>query len=809
MSTHAATAPAPLEPPASRPKPFPPLRKAAVLGAGVMGSRIAAHLANAGLPVVLLDLVSKEGPRSAIASKAIQSVDLGRLRSFFDPAFAVRITPGNFEDHLALLADADWIIECVSENLAIKHALLEKVAPHLHASAVLTTNTSGLSIAAIGAVLPPALQQRFFGTHFFSPPRYLGLIEVIPGPQTSSDALGAITHFADVSLGKECIVVRDTPAFIGNRIGIFVILETIRLMQEQDLSIEEVDALSTSLSGGSGPGVFQIADGIGIDVFTSVASQFPSFAPILPFLNSMVERHWLGEKINQGFYRTVKDAEGKEVREVLNWKTMQYAPAQRVQIPSVDLARNVENMSDRLAHVLAGDPHTDRHARFRWRLLAGLWNHAADCLPEIADEPATVDRVMHTGYFWEAGPFQLWDLAGVPAIVERMRADGLPVSPLAERVLSAGGSWYRNGGRECFHVSSGDYRPVAEPAGYARIATYRASNGVVKRNPGCSLIDLGDGVACLELHSKKCAIGEDIVRLVTETCSPGSESVRNFEAFVIGSDAEHFSVGANILQLLLSSQEGEWDEIGLWVRSVQRMNAAIKFCPRPVVVAPYSFCFGGGAEIAISGARREAHADLFMGFVEASLGLLPAGGGCKEMLLRTLDCVRAVEESASADSPVLAAALRRTFDCVAQSKVSTSAVEARRLGFLLPSDGITMNRGRLINNARQAARDLASRGYSAPLLRTDIPAPGERLLAMLKMAVNTSREGDFISDHDVKIAHRIAHVLCGGNVPPGKFVTEQYFLDLEREAFLSLCGEKKTQERIAHVLKSGGRPLRN
>jgi 3-hydroxyacyl-CoA dehydrogenase len=376
-------------------------------------------------------------------------------------------------------------------------------------------------------------------------------------------------------------------------------------------------------------------------------------------------------------------------------------------------------------------------------------------------------------------------------------------------LLAAGAdAWYRRQGGECFDVVSGNYRPVTQAEGIARIAKYRAANGVVRHNPGASLVDLGDGVACLELHSKKNAVGEDIVRLVTETFSPQSDAVRNFEAFVVGGDAEHFSVGANLMQLLLSAQEGEWDEVDFAVRAFQRMTATIKFCPRPVVVAPYSFCLGGGAEIAIHGARRHAHAELYMGLVETGVGVVPAGGGCKEMLLRALDVAAAVHDTGRSESVELMGALRRTFETIAMAKVSTSAVEARRIGMLLPADRITMNRERLLNDAKQSAREMAANGYSAPVPRTDIPAPGENVLASLKLGVHIMRQGEFISDHDVKVANWVAYVLCGGPVTPGTLVSEQYLLDLEREAFLSLCGEKKTQERIAFTLKTG-RPLRN
>jgi 3-hydroxyacyl-CoA dehydrogenase len=785
------------------------IRKAAVLGAGTMGSRIAAHLANAGLPVVLLDIPAPEGARNAIASQALDALKKSKPAAFYDPAYAARVSVGNFDDDLALLADCDWVIEAVTENLVIKQALLDKVVPHLKRDAILTTNTSGLLVESIAAKLPEPVRRRWFGTHFFNPPRYMRLVEIIPTPQADPAAIAAVAHFADLLLGKEVVFARDTPNFIANRIGVFIMLESVRLMQEEDLTIEEVDALTGSAIGWPRTGTFRLADMVGIDILAHVAANFEGSGVVPPFIRTMLERRWLGDKTRQGFYKKEKGSEGKEIRLVLDWKTLEYVPAIRPKIPSLEMAKNAEQLPERLAQLLGGDVRKDKFARFHWRLLSALWNYAADCLPEIADSAASVDRAMRAGFNWEMGPFQLWDAAGVPGTVERMRGAGERVSPIVDGLTAAGaGAWYRLDGRECFDVASGAYRPVTEADGIARIARFRAANGVVRHNPGASLVDIGDGVACLELHSKKNAVGEDIIRLVTETFSPQSDAVRNFEAFVISGDAEHFSVGANLMQLLLSAQEGEWDEVDFAVRAFQRMTAAIKFCPRPVVVAPYSFCLGGGAEIAIHGARRQAHAELYMGLVETGVGVVPAGGGCKEMLLRALDAAAAVHGTARNESVELMGALRRTFETIAMAKVSTSAVEARHIGMLLPADRITMNRERLLNDAKLSARELAASGYSAPVPRTDIAAPGENMLATLKLGVHVMRQGEFISDHDVKVANWVAYVLCGGPVTPGTLVSEQYLLDLEREAFLSLCGEKKTQERIAFTLKSG-RPLRN
>ena len=509
------------------------IRKAAVLGAGTMGSRIAAHLANAGLPVILLDIPAPSGARSAIASQALEALKKNKPAAFYDPAYAAHISVGNFDDDLAMLAGCDWVIEAVTENLAIKQALLDKVVPHLTPGAILTTNTSGLPVASIAAKLPLAVRRRWFGTHFFNPPRYMRLVEIIPTPEADPAAIAAIAHFADVLLGKEVVFARDTPNFIANRIGVFIMLESVRLMLEEDLTIEEVDALTGSAIGWPRTGTFRLADMVGIDVLAHVAANFEGSGAMPPFVAAMLERKWLGDKTKQGFYKKEKDAEGKDVRLVLDWKTLEYVPAIRPKLPSLEMAKNAERLPERLAVLLSGDVRKDKTARFHWRLLSGLWNYAADCLPEIADDAASVDRAMRAGFNWEMGPFQLWDAAGVPGTVQRMRADVVgqadpegtpPANSIEARTPPE--SWYRDHGRECFDVVSRTYRPITEAEGIGRIAKYRAPNGVVRgvvrHNPGASLVDLGDGVACLELHSKKNAVGEDIIRLVTETFAPGS-----------------------------------------------------------------------------------------------------------------------------------------------------------------------------------------------------------------------------------------------------------------------------------------------
>ena len=818
------------------------IRKVAVLCAGTMGSRIAAHVANAGIPVVLLDIVppdiTADAPkteRNKIVIAALEGLKKSKPAAFYTPVSARLITIGNFEDDLSLLASCDWIIEAVAENLDIKHALLAKVEQHRAANAILTTNTSGLPIASIASGLKAETRKLFFGTHFFNPPRYMRLLEIIPTPESDAFAVGAITHFCDQRLGKTIVRSRDTPNFIANRIGTFSMGNAIRLMQEQGLTIEEVDALTGSALGWPKTGTFRLGDLVGLDVLAHVARNFEAKAAsignertdvILPsFINTMLEKKWLGDKTGQGFYKKEgKDAEGRDIRLALDWQTLEYKPSTRPKFPALEMAKNVESTAARVKQLLNGDPKSDKAARFYWPLLTELFTYAANRVSDSPTEPAdnivAVDLAMKTGFNWELGPFELFDAVGVRETTEKMRAAGTPISANVEKLLAwadknnePNPTWYKDdasvpSGRRYFDPFAGEYKPVPVPEGVTSLAVIKKARGAIKKNPGASVIDLGSGVAAIELHSKMNALGEDIVSLITQTLKPTSQQVADFEAFVITGDSANFSVGANLMQLLLAIQEQEWDDVDLMVRSFQNMTQAIKFCPRPVVVAPYGMCLGGGVEISLHAAARQPHAELYMGLVEAGVGLIPGGGGCKEMLLRSIEAGTSIRPDGRGESVEVFEAIKKNFETIAKATVSTSAAEARSLNFLCPSDNITINRDRLVTDAKLRARALADAGYPAPIPRTDIPAPGESVLATLKLAVWTMREGQYISDHDVKVANWAAYLLAGGKVNPGTPVSEQYLLDLEREAFISLCGEKKTQERIAFTLKTG-KPLRN
>ncbi|HKN20394.1 MAG TPA: 3-hydroxyacyl-CoA dehydrogenase/enoyl-CoA hydratase family protein [Terracidiphilus sp.] len=795
------------------------VRRAAVLGAGTMGSRIAAHLANAGIPTVLLDLPPKAG--SAERAPAVASLDVlakSKPAAFFEASLSRLITPGTFDDDLPRIAECDWVVEAVAENFEIKTALLTRVLPHLGAHTVLTTNTSGLPIARIAAAIP-GLGKRFFGTHFFNPPRYMRLVEVIPTPESDPELVAAFSAFADRMLGKEVVFAHDTPNFIANRIGIAVMFNAANLMLEQGLTVEEVDALTGPAVGWPRTGTFRLADLVGIDILAHVAANFPqgvSGGKFAAVLEELLKRGWLGDKSGQGFYRKVRGTDGKDERLVLDLATFEYRPLVKAALPALEMAKNAATLPERLQLLLKNDPAKDKAAAFLWPFLASLWNFAAERIGEVADDAPAIDAAMRAGFNWEMGPFEMWDAAGVAETVSRMKALGLPVSAAAQALLTASRtSWYASGKDACFQPSTGQTVAIPAIPGHARVADFRRTHAVVRSNSGASLVDLGDGIGCIELHSLKNAIGGDVLSLIAAVLNHASDAVRDFAGFVITGDRDNFSVGANLLQLLLAAQEGEWDELAQVIHNFQQMTAAIKFCPRPVVAAPFGLTLGGGAEICLHAMRRQPHAETYMGLVEAGVGLIPAGGGTKEMLLRAYDAAAALAPpdpkdppSRFAQSAEFVTALRRALETIAMAKVSTSAAEARALSLLAPADRVTMNRERLLLDAKAQAAVLAETGYMPPQPRAQIPAPGTAALATLETGIYLMGEAGYASEHDQKVARWAAYILAGGRVTPGTLVSEQYLLDLEREAFLSLCGERKTQERIAFTLKTG-KPLRN
>jgi 3-hydroxyacyl-CoA dehydrogenase len=705
--------------------------------------------------------------------------------------------------------------------------LLRKVEAVRKPGTIITTNTSGLPVGKIAEGFSDDFRRSWFGTHFFNPPRYMRLLELIPTPDSDRAAIDAVAHFCDLHLGKGIVLAKDTPNFIGNRIGTFSVLNVMRLMQEMDLSIEDVDALTGQAVGWPRSATFRTIDLVGLDILAHVVSNMteesgpgrPSHSNALPdFFKQMLERKWLGDKTKGGFYKKVKGGDGGEdERLAIDWKTLEYHPRQKPKFPALDMAKNVEQTGARVKMLLGLDGNAsqknDRAGAFLWSALSDLWNYSANRIPEISDSIVEIDRAMRLGFNWELGPFELWDAAGVEVTVERMNREDRPVAANAEQLLASGKkAWYLDdskaaSGRAYWDLKSGNYEPVKVSTGVWSVEVAKKSNGVVKKNSGASVVDLGDGVACIEFHSKMNTIGSDIVQLISQTLKPGGPGDA-FDAFVITNDATNFSVGANLMLLLMSVQEEEWDDVDLAIRTFQSMTQAIKFSPKPVVVAPFGLTLGGGTEISLHAPALQPHAELYMGLVEVGVGLLPGAGGCKEMLLRAVDSAESIRPGGRGESVELMEAMKKAFETIATAKVATSAHEARGLGFLRNSDNITMNRERVLADAKARALELIRAGYEPPQPRTAIPAPGENIFAALKMGVHLMRQGDYITEYEVKLATKIAEVLCGGNVTAGTPVSEQYILDLEREGFKSLCGEKKTQERIQYTLKTG-KTLRN
>jgi 3-hydroxyacyl-CoA dehydrogenase len=802
------------------------IEKAVVLGAGTMGSRIAALFANAGVPCILLDMVPPGLPAGASAQERAKIVTAGldaakkaKPAAFFTSVLAQHVSTGVFDDDLARCSEADWIIEVVAENLEIKRSLLSRVAQFRKPGAIVTTNTSGLPVRLIAEGMSEEFQEHWAGTHFFNPPRYLKLVELIPGPKTLPEVIESLAEFCDRRLGKGVVIAKDTPNFIANRIGTFSMLNALRLMGVLGMTIEEVDACTGPIIGQPKSATFRTADIVGLDVLIHVVrniyesvshDESREMYRVPALLEEMARRGWLGDKTGQGFYKRVKGSPSKEIL-TLDVQSMEYRPRQKARFASLEAVKGIEDTSERLrallGPVLEGQKG-DKAQQFLWGALSETCLYAARRVPEISDNIVDVDRAMRWGFGWELGPFEIMDAIGVQAFAAQLRKEAREVPPALEKFLASGRkSFYesRDGATTVYDISGGSAKPVEEPRGILILKSLKDAGREIERNSGASLIDLGDGVICCEFHSKMNAIGADLISMIHK----GLKRLEGgFDAMVIANQAANFSVGANLMLVLVAAQEQEWDELHLGVKQFQNANLAIKYAARPVVVAPQGLALGGGCEVSLHGARIQAAAEAYMGLVEAGVGLIPGGGGTKEMLIRA-------NERAGADDLDLFHALRPIFETIAMAKVGTSAEECRELGFLRREDGVSMNRDRLVADAKQAALALAQGGYQRPAATwqegtqtTQIKVLGEQFLAAAKMAIHLLVRGGYASEYDAKVGRKLANILAGGALSAPQFVSEQYILDLEREAFVSLCGEKKTQERIAHTLKTG-KPLRN
>jgi 3-hydroxyacyl-CoA dehydrogenase len=803
------------------------IEKAVVLGAGTMGSRIAAHFANAGLPCILLDIVPPNLPANAPAAERNKIVRAGweaakksKPAAFFTAALADKIAIGNFDDDLARCAEADWIIEVVAENLEIKRKLLARVARSRKPGAIVTTNTSGLPIHLIAEGMSEEFQQHWAGTHFFNPPRYLKLVEVIPGPRTSSEVVEALGEFCDRRLGKGVVIAKDTPNFIANRIGTFSMLNALRLMGTLGMTVEEVDACTGPAVGWPKSATFRTADIVGLDVLVHVVKNIYETAPndesresykVPALVEEMVKRGWLGDKTNQGFYKKVRGAGEKEIL-TLDVNTMEYSPRQKAKFASLEMGKAIEDTGDRMRALigpLLDGQKGDKAQQFMWGGLSEMCLYAARRVPEISDSLADVDRAMRWGFAWELGPFEIMDTIGVKAFAAQVQKEGRALPPVIEKVLASGRKGFYESERETstvFDIGTGGAKKIEEAKGVIFLKSLKDKGSEIERNSGASLIDLGDGVVCCEFHAKMNAIGADLIAMMHK----GLKRLEtDFDAMVVANQATNFSVGANLMLVLVAAQEQEWDELHMAVKQFQNINLALKYAPKPVVAAPQGLALGGGCEVSLHSAKIQAAAEAYIGLVETGVGLIPGGGGTKEML------IRANEHAAGNEDLDLFHALKPVFEAIAMAKVGTSAEECRELGYLRREDGVSMNRDRLVADAKEAALALVRGGYK-PLAATwqegaqttQIKVLGEQFLAGAKLAIHMMMRGGYASEYDAHVGRKLANILAGGPLTAPQLVSEQYVLDLEREAFVSLCGEKKTQERIAHTLKTG-KPLRN
>jgi 3-hydroxyacyl-CoA dehydrogenase len=803
------------------------IEKAAVLGAGTMGSRIAAHLANAGLPCILLDIVPPDlkpgapaGDRNKIVRAGLEAAKKSKPAAFFTPSLVEKVSVGNFEDDLALCAEADWIIEVVAENLEIKRNLLSKVAQFRKPGAIVTTNTSGLPVHLIAESMSEEFQQHWAGTHFFNPPRYMKLVEVIPGPKTSREVIETLSDFCDRRLGKGVVIAKDTPNFIANRIGTFSMLNAIRLMTTLGMTIEEVDACTGPAVGWPKSATFRTADLVGLDVLVHVIKNIYETAPndeshemykVPALIEEMARRGWLGEKTGQGFYKKVKGDGEKEVL-TLDVNTIEYRPRQKAKFASLEMGKAIEDTRERLralvGPILEGQKG-DKAQQFIWGGLSEMCLYAARRVPEISDSVVDVDHALQWGFAWEMGPFEMMDAIGVPAFAAQVQKEGRALPPAIEKVLVSGRKGFyesEKGKTTFFDVVSSTAKLLETPPGIIILKSQKEAGREIERNSGASLIDLGDGVVCCEFHAKMNAIGADLVSMLHK----GLKRLdTDFDAMVIANQAVNFSVGANVMLMLVAAQEQEWDELHMAVKQFQNVNLGLKYAPKPVVAAPQGMALGGGCEIGLHAAKIQAAAEAYIGLVEVGVGLIPGGGGTKEML------IRANEHAAGGEDLDLFHAMKPVFETIATAKVGTSAEDSRALGFLRREDGVSMNRDRLVGDAKEAALAMVRAGYK-PLAAswqegaqtTQIKVLGEQFLAGAKLVIHMMQRGGYISDYDAHVGRKLANILAGGSLTSPQLVSEQYVLDLEREAFVSLCGEKKTQERMAFTLKTG-KPLRN
>jgi len=796
------------------------IKNVAVLGSGIMGSRIACHFANIGINVLLLDIVPRElseeekakgltmeSPlvRNRIVHQAFSSTLKAKPASLYDRSFASRVTLGNFEDDLHKISDSDWVIEVVVENLDIKKIVFDQVEEHRKEGTLITSNTSGIPIHLMLEGRSEDFKKHFCGTHFFNPPRYLRLLEIIPTPETDKEVIDFLMHYGDLFLGKETVLCKDTPAFIANRIGIYAIMSAMHTIEHMGLSVGEVDRLTGPLIGRPKSATFRTMDVVGLDTTVKVATNLYHGLPNdesrdsfqLPrIVSELHDRKWWGDKTKQGYFKKTVSPEGKKTILELNLESMEYEERSRAKFPSLEAVKDIENLKERVKTLINFD---DKAGEFYRTTFYDLFKYISFRIPEIADELYKIDQAVSAGFGWELGPFETWDLLGVKETVEKMEAaDKKPAQWIYDMLEAGHTSFFRfeKGARQYYDLNSKDYQTIPGSENLILLDSYR-SDHKVWGNDGTTLFDIGDGVLNLEFHTKMNSIGAEVIEGINTAIGIAE---KDFRGLVIGSEGQNFSAGANLAMLFMFACDQEFDEINLMIAQFQNTMMRARFSSVPVVSAPSGMALGGGCELSLHCDAIQAHAETYMGLVEVGVGLIPAGGGTKELTLRASDSY------AKGDAELNR--LQEYFMNIATAKVATSANEATNMGFLNSDSEVTLNRARVLADAKAKVIELDKAGYTQPIPRTDIKVQGKTGLALFQAGVMGMKYGSYISDHDVKIAQKLSWVMNGGDLSSPSIVSEQYLLDLEREAFLSLTGEPKTLERVQSILFKG-KPLRN
>jgi 3-hydroxyacyl-CoA dehydrogenase len=806
------------------------IKKCAVIGAGVMGATIAAQLANVGIETILLDIVlpeltdddkkkkltkdSKEF-RNKLAQSGLEKALKSKPASFYIPESAKLITIGNLEDNIGWLGDLDWIIEVVVERLDIKKSVFEKIETVLKPGTIITSNTSGISAKIMCEDRSENFRKHFTITHFFNPPRYMKLLEIVPGPDTLPEVIETLAETCEKVLGKGIVYAKDTPNFVANRIGVYSMFYVIKTMMDLGLTVEAVDKLTGPIIGHPKSASFRTADLVGLDTLLHVSGNVYEGAPndekremfkAPDFIKQMIEKNLLGEKTGQGFYKKSKDIEGNKVILSLDYNTLEYSPQEKVKLASLEAAKNISGTAQKIKSLYSAE---DVAGQFTFSTLTETLIYSANRIPEIADDIVNIDNAMRWGFAWKMGPFEVWDAIGVGKSVSKMKEAGYQIPTWVQEMLDSGKeSFYkREAGRLYFYdLPSKDYKEISVKPEIILLPSFKDREMKVTGNKGASLIDIGDGVACLEFHTKMNALGDDIISMIMKSADIVS---KDFQGLVIANHADNFSVGANLVMVLFAAQEEEWDDLEWAVKYLQDSLMKLKYLDKPVVAAPAGMALGGGCEICMASDRVRFAAETYMGLVEVGVGLIPAGGGCKEVLIRNTGHLFEVQKGGLYPKQIeLMPFVARAFETIAMAKVATSGPEAVKLGYLKSTDKMTVNRDYLIEDAKKTVLAMNMEGYKPPRPLYEISVAGENTFAMVKLGLWTMHESGYITEHDVTVSTKVGYVLCGGNVLEYTKVSEQYLLDLEREAFLSLCGEPKTQDRIQHMLNTG-KPLRN